>query len=194
MADKPADFDKARQLAAAKQYPDAEKILKDIIVRLAGLEWDIVARVVLGREVYGPKGDTAAAVNVYEELFRVAPERKTDSQVMWAYREALLGAKMYDKLLPQLNELVGAASRDDGARAYVMRGDLKAAQQQTEPAALDYLRAAILFENEDAVQPEALFKAAQMLEKLRDPKAAGLYEKLKSKYPASPYAAKAPGR
>lgn len=190
VADKPAEFDKARQMAAAKQYAEAEKVLKELITRLVGLEWDVAARIVLGREVYGPQGNHLAAVATFEELLRAAPERKSDGQVMWAYREAMLNAKQYDKLGPQLNELIASGPREEAGRAYVLRGDLKLAQQETEPAALDYLRAAFLFENEESVQPEALFKAGQTLEKLRDPKAPGLYEKLKSKYPASPYTAK----
>ena len=190
VADKPAEFDKARQLAAAKQYAEAEKLLKDLVVSQNGLEWDIASRLVLGREVYGPQGNHAAAVTVFEELLRAAPERKNDLQVMWPYREAMANAKQFDKLLPQLTELIAGGPREEAGRAYILRGDVKLAQQQVEPAALDYLRAAVLFENDEAVQSEGLFKAGQTLEKLRDPKAAALYEKLKTKYPASPFTPK----
>lgn len=190
VADKPAEFDKARQLAAAKQYADAEKMLKDLVVSHAGLEWDVASRLVLGREVYGPQGNHAAAVTVFEELLRAAPERKNDLQVMWPYREAMANAKQFDKLVPLLNELITGGPREEAGRAYLLRGDVKLAQQQTEPAALDYLRAALLFEQDEAVQAEGLFKAGQTLEKLRDPKAGMLFEKLKTKYPASPFTAR----
>jgi tetratricopeptide (TPR) repeat protein len=194
VADKPVDFDAARQKATAKDYAGAETILKRIVVENAFLEWDNNARIVLAREVYGAKGDYANAVATLEEIFRVSPEKKNDPQVGWAYRDALLGAKQYEKLSLSLDELIKTGSRTDAAKAQIMRGDIKTSQGQIEGATMDYLRTVILFENERDVQPEALYKAAEALEKNRDPRAKGLYAKLRDQYAASPYAAKAAGK
>lgn len=194
VADKPAEFDKARQAAAAKQYDEAEKALKEIVTKFQGLEWDHAARQVLGSEVYLAKGDAAASIAIYEELLRLSPDRKNSPDVVWAYRNALLAGKQYDKLTPALTEMISSGNRADAARAYVMRGDIKWAQQKVEPAALDFLRAAMLFESEEAVQPDALFKAAQALSKLNDPKAAQLMARLKEKFPTHPNAARDPSK
>jgi tetratricopeptide (TPR) repeat protein len=194
VADKPAEFDPARQKAAAKDYAGAEALLKKIITDYANLDWDNNARIVLAREVYVAKGDFAAAVAVYDELFRVAPAMKDNADAAWAYRDALLGAKQYDKLGLQLDEAIKSGSRPDAAKAQVMRGDIKLAQSQVEGAVTDYLRTVILFEAEKDIQPEALFKAAEALEKLRDPRAKSLYAKLQQEYAGSPYAAKAAGK
>jgi tetratricopeptide (TPR) repeat protein len=194
IADKPADFDEARKLAAAKNYDGAVTILKRITSEMAFLEWDNAARQVLAREVYAAKGDYANAVATFDELFRVSPDAKNSADVAWAYRDALLGAKQIDKLVLDLDNLIKSGSRADAAKAQVMRGDIKLAQGQVEGAAMDYLRTVILFENEKDAQPEALFKAAEALEKLRDPRAKSLYEKLRNEYAGSPSAAKAAGK
>lgn len=193
-ADKPAEFDQARQRAAAKDYATAEQLLRKVITELQFLEWDNAARLVLAREVQMAKGDPAAAVITFEELFRLSPDAKNNPDAGWAYREALLGAKQFDKLGAALDETIKSGARADAARAQVMRGDLKLAQGQVEGAVLDYLRTVVLFENEKDSQPEALFKAAETLEKLRDARAKSLYEKLRTQYAGSPYAARAAGK
>lgn len=194
VADKPVDFDAAREKARAKDFAGAEAILKRIIAENAFLGWDNNSRIILSREVYAAKGDFANAVTTLEEIFRNSPEKKNDPQIGWAYRDALLQAKQYEKLNASLDEMIKTGSRADAAKAQVMRGDIKLSQGQVEGATMDYLRAAILFENEREVQPEALFKAAEALEKLRDPRAKTMYEKLRNDYAGSPYAAKAAGK
>ncbi len=67
------------------------------------------------------------------------------------------------------------------------------AQGQKNEALLDYLRTVILYEKEASVRPEALFKAAGLLEELRDPRAAELRKKLAEEYPNSPYVKKGAG-
>jgi TolA-binding protein len=103
----------------------------------------------------------------------------------------LLDAKQFEKLEKSLAETIAAGSRADAARAQIMRGDIRAAQNQLELALQDYLRTVVLFKNERASQPEALLKAAQTLEKLRDNRAADMYRKIVEEYSSSPQAATA---
>ena len=49
MADKPADFDKAKQLVAAKTYDEAVRILNDIVSKYRYLEWDNTAHALLAQ-------------------------------------------------------------------------------------------------------------------------------------------------
>ena len=56
---------------------------------------------------------------------------------------------------------------------------------------MDYLRVVLLYESEKDVQPEALFKTAEALKALRDPRAPEYSKKLVEQYPDSPYAQKA---
>ncbi|MFH0909097.1 MAG: tetratricopeptide repeat protein [bacterium] len=193
VADKPADFEKAKQLIAAKSYDEAIRILNDIAVKYRYLEWDNTARGLLAQANMA-KGDAAAAAAEYEQILRNSPEAKSDTILQWSYRESLLVAKQFDKLQPILTDLIEKGERADAARAQIMRGDIRQAQGQIEGAVMDYLRTVVLYEGERDAQPEALFKAAEGLDKLRDPRSRELYEKLASEYPSSPYAAKAAGK
>lgn len=190
VADKPADFDRAKQLIEAGKYDEATKILDDIVLRYRYLEWDSAAMALLP-QIYVRKGDFAGAIAAYEKLFASVPKSKEDAEIQWAYRSALLNAKQYDKLNGLLGTVIESGSRPEAAKAQLMRGDLRMAQNQLEPAAYDYLRTVVLFETERDVQPEALFKAAGALEKLRDARAKDLYKKIVADYPNSPFAAQA---
>lgn len=193
VADKPADFDRARQLVAAKKADEALPILVEIVRKNRYLGWDVAAQQIVA-QAQAVKGDHAAAALAYEELFRLDPEKKADPAIGWAHRQALLNAKQFDKLGPVLDDLIEKGSRADAAKAQTMRGDIKLAQGQVDGAVLDYLRTVVLFENEKEAQPEALFKAGEALEKLRDPRAKSMFEKLRTEYAASPFAAQAAGK
>lgn len=193
VADKPADFDRARQLASQKNFDEALRLLNQIVQNYRFLDWDNNARAVIA-QVHVAKGDAASAVGVYDELFRNSPDAKKDSAILWAYFGVLLDAKQYDKLAPQLDELIAKGPRDDAARAQVVRGDVKMSQGQVEGAVMDYLRSALLFESEKSVQPEAIFKAAEGLERLRDPRAKELYRKVAQEHAGTPFAQRAQGK
>lgn len=193
VADKPADFDRARQLAAQKKFDEAIALLNSIIQSYRFLDWDNQARIALA-QVQSAKGDPAAAADTFDQLFRANPDSKKDSAILGAYHQALLDSKQFPKLEPELDALAAKGSRADAARAQVMRGDIKLSQGQLEGAALDYLRSAILFESEKAVLPEALFKAAETLEKMRDPRAKDLFRRVAQEFPGSPFAQRAAGK
>ncbi len=76
----------------------------------------------------------------------------------------------------------------------IKRGDLNKAEGKREDAVLDYLRAALLFDEALEIHPEALFKGAQLLDELRDSRADGLRKRLVAKYPASAYARRLNGQ
>ena len=190
VADKPADFDKAKQLLAAKTYDEAIKILNDIVLKYRYLEWDNTARVVLG-QAYAQKGDFANAIDSYEQAIKASPDAKGDEALQWAYRGALLDGKQYDKLEAALNEVITAGPRPEAAHAQIMRGDMRMSQNQVEAALLDYLRTVVLFESEKDSRPEALYKASEALKALRDPRAAELAKTLVAEFPGNPYAEKA---
>lgn len=193
VADRPPELDQAAQMVQNRQYDEAVRLLEAVAVKYRFLDWDVQARAILP-QVYVRKGDMAAAVTAYDRLFASSPKAKDDPAVMWTYRQTLLEAKQYDKLSPMLDQVIAGGDRAEAARAQIMRGDVKVAQNQLEGAALDYLRTVILFAGERASQPEALSKAAETLEKLRDARAKDLYRKLVTEYPSSPQAAAAQGK
>ena len=195
VADEPAEYKQALAAEKAKQYDQAVKLLNGIVANLRGLTWDVEASKALGR-VLVAKGDATAAVAAYDKLFVLSPEEKKNPDTQWAYRGALLAAKQYAGLARQLDAVAASGSRPDAAKAQIMRGDIRLAQNDVEGAAMDYLRTAILFADvkDPAIQGEACFKAAQTLEQMRDPRAKELYGKVAREYASSPYAAQARGK
>lgn len=187
VADRPPEMDQALKLIQTKQYDQAIKLLEDVAMKYRFLDWDNQARLAIAN-AYSAKGDFVAAVNAFEKLFAANPKSREEAEVLWAYRKALLDAQQFDKLEQQLQSAIATGSRTDAARAQLMRGDIRMAQNQIELAAMDYLRTAILFEAEKTVQPEALWKAGDALEKLRDPRSKEMYRKLVETYPNAPQA------
>lgn len=192
-AARPADFDRARQLAQQRNFDEALRLLDGVANSFRFLHWDNQARI-LSAQILANRGDHAGAAAMYERLFQAAPEQRREDAVLWGYLTALSEAKAYDKLNPQLEELISKGTRAQAARAQVLRGDVKIAQGQVEAAVMDYLRSALLFETERAVLPEALFKAAEGLERLRDPRNRDLYRRVAQEFAGSPFAQRAQGK
>lgn len=195
VADKPAEFDQGMAALNAKKYDDAIRLLEGVVSRYRFLKWDAEALKLLPQAFLG-KGDSAAAVKAYEQLFQVAPDERQNPDVAWGMRRAMLAAKQYPSLIRQLDAVAASGSREDAARAQTMRGDIQMAQNDVNQAVLDYLRTAVMFQDvkDPEIQGEAHYKAAQALETLRDPNAKDMYRRLVEKFPASPYAAQARGK
>lgn len=190
VADEPDSYKQAMRLAAGGKFSEAESLLKKIVSDYAGLQWDNRARVALA-QVYAQQENYEEARRVYDELFREAPASKENQDLMWGYREVLLRSERYAVLEPELDELIAGSDRTDAARAQIMRGDIRKARNQMEPAVMDYMRTMVFFKDVPEYQPEAMYKAAEGLEAIRDDRARKVYEDLVAQYPDSPYARQA---
>jgi len=195
VADKPAAYDKAVAAYKAKKFDVSAKLLQGIIKNYRSLGWDVQASKLLP-QVLLAQGNAEGAVKAYSKLFLLAPEEKTNADLAWGMRKAMLKAKQYPALMRQLNAVAAQGSRNDAARAQIMRGDIQLAQNNVELGALEYLRTAILFRDvkDPVIQGEAHYKAAVALEQLRDPRAKEMYQIVVKQYGASPYAAQAKGK
>ena len=195
VAAEPPEYRQAQAALQAQRYDDAVRLLEGIATRFRYLDWDVQALKLLP-EALIQKGDSEEAVKAYDRLFQIAPDQRQDSAVAWGQRRAMLAAKQYSVLERQLDAVAASGSRPDAARAQIMRGDIRAAQNNLDLAVLDYLRTVILFQDvRDAdIQGEAHFKAAQTLEALRDPRARDIYKRLVDNHASSPYAAQARGK
>jgi tetratricopeptide (TPR) repeat protein len=189
---KPAEFDKAAQAIAARQYDAAIPILEDLAIRYKRLQWDARAGELLAN-AYFAKTDFKKAAQVMGDLMESTPKGQITDEQYGLYWTALMGAQMTAVLKKQLTEAIAGDSKTLAALAIVRRGDLNKADGKREDAILDYLRAVLLYEEARGVHPEALFKAVQVLDEMRDPRADELKKKLLSLYPDSPYARKLGG-
>jgi len=190
--DKPPEFDKAAQMIGAKQFDAAIPVLNELVTKYRMLVWDNRARELLAR-AHLAKNEPKKAVATLEDMFVSLPKAQAPLEIHTLYWQALLAAGS-PGLRKELDEAVASGSREMAAAAQIMRGDMNRAAGQKEAALLDYLRTAILFEQVKSVQPEALFKAAEMLDELRDRRAEELRKKLLQEYPGSEFAARLSGK
>ena len=191
--DEPPEFKPAAAAVAAGKIDDKViSTLEKIVSDCRYLNWDVEAQKLLA-EALLKKGDAAGADAAYKKLYTFDPELQKNTDISWAHRRAMLAVKQYATLQKSLDAVAAAGPRTEAARAQNMRGDISLAQNRLEEAAMDYLRTAILFADvKDAeILGEATFKAAQVLEQLRDSRAKEMYRKCAEEYRSSSYAAKA---
>ena len=190
--EKPAEFDKALQACNAKQYDVAIPILEDLVVKYRRLQWDAKSRELLANACLA-KGDYKKAAQVLGDLMAGTTKSQITDDQHVLYWTALMGAQMTASLKKDLNEALASDSKTLAALAMTKRGDVFRAEGKREDAILDYMRVVLMFEEARSAQAEALFKAAQVLDEMRDPRAEELKKKLVSLYPDSVYAKKLGG-
>ncbi|NCD33523.1 MAG: tetratricopeptide repeat protein [Spartobacteria bacterium] len=186
----PKEYQQAVDKARSGDYDGSISLLKGIIREYQFLEWDNKARDAIAK-MYVQKGDFDNARRAYEEVFEQNPELKDDPEYGWSYRETLLKSGKTAQLLPELEQIIKTGPREDAAKAQILRGDIAMEKGDVEPAVLDYMRTMVFFKDIKDVQPEAIYKAAAGLEKMRDNRSGALYQQVVEEYPSSPYATSA---
>lgn len=185
-ADKPAGYDEAWALRSS-QPDEALRRLTQIARSYRGLGWDAQAWFAVA-EIAGQLGRDEEAIQAYERM----PIRAFQSNdVRLKYWSALVRTQKYAKLMPILDQAIRTADRPMSARATLMRGNARLGKGQQEPALLDYLRVWTLYGDVRETQPEALYRAADLLQQLQDQRAEKLFEELEREYPDSPWAGRA---
>lgn len=196
VADKPAELGQAESAIAQKNYDAAVKTLEKVAKEYRYLDWDLQAQKMLAKALLA-KGDGEGAAKAYAALFQMSPAEKQVSENAWGQRQALLLSKQYATLQRQLDAVAAEGPRSEAAKAQNMRGDIQLAQNNLEDAVMDYLRTAILYQDvaDAEIQGEACFKAAQILEQMRDTgRAKDLYRKAATDWKGSSWAQKAQGK
>jgi len=191
--DKPADYAKAMQLVTAKQPDAAIPLLEGLTTSYKMRNWDNEARKVLA-QIYLGKNDAKKAALTLDDYFSSVPKAEVPVDVQVLYWKALLGADRSSTLKKELDDVIAGNDRETAAAAQLMRGTMNRQAGLKEAAFLDYMRVVELFKDVKSVQPEALFKAAELLEEMRDPRAEPLRKKLAQEYKDSEWAAKLGGR
>ncbi len=181
----PERWGQGNHMLRNQRYDDAVSVFRDIIRDYNRLGWDLRARSKLAR-AYAGQGEHGRAIAQYEELFKAQTPTSEQRRNYWS---ALLAAERYSTLKHELDTVIAEGERQDIAVAHLMRGNLHAAEGNTMEAVFDYLRTHILFEEVAEVQPEALYRAAERLDTLRETEhAERLRQVLRQRYPGSDYA------
>lgn len=191
--DKPADYDKAVQMVAAKQFDAALPLLDGLVTKYKMLNWDNESRLVLAQAYMG-KNDAKKAAATMDEYMGLIPKGDVSLDARVLYWKALLGADRSGSLKKELDETIVSGARETAAAAQMMRANMNRQAGQKEAAFLDYMRVVSVFKDVKALQPEALYRAAELLEDMRDPRADQLRRRLAQDYKDSEWAAKVGGR
>ena len=139
VADEPGGIAQAEKLLKEGKAEQAVKLLKKVKADYRFLAWDQKAAYLLGNHFYD-SGQFAEAAAEFQTL-----ENLADETVQAKYRDALLKSGQAAAALPVLEKDIASGSRAAAARAYLLRGDLKAAAGDTEGARRDYLKVATFF-------------------------------------------------
>lgn len=185
--DKPADYDKAQALIASRQHAQALAVLEGVIQKYRKLVWDVEA-LKLQVQCHVEMNDPRKAAASMDALF--AAGATLTPALQKAYWTALQKAGDTARLQKELVRTLGTGPADLVAAAYLIRGNAYLQDGNQEAALADYIKVVTIFKGEKAVQPEALYNAAELLEKGKDPRAAEFRKILVNEYKTSEFAAK----
>ena len=184
---RPAELDAGLRALQARRWDEAIAQFETVTRQSRFLTWDERAWLGIARAQEG-KGDRQAALRAYERLLEINPRAEQEEEVRWGYYRTLVMLRRTDTVLPKLTEWIRDGGRGDAARAYLLRGDLRVAQEQYEEGVLDYLRAVMFFRRETEVMPEAHLRVAETLERMRDNRSREWYRRVVEEFPNSPQA------
>lgn len=182
-------------LKAAKANPaSAIPALKKIASDYKMLMWDAQAGMIIG-QIYLKQGQAEKALAEMAPIMMANAEAGWNSPMAPVLWKAMIDSKKTKQLGSLLEKAAGATDRKLAAQAMIYRGDLIESEGRTRDALRDgYLRAVFLFADQTALQPEALYKAAQAFDKLRQtPYAERMRSQLRKSYGSSTWARKLDG-
>jgi tetratricopeptide (TPR) repeat protein len=160
------------QLYAAKKDFIKASVTFEQLGKAPWKETQMTARIASGKLLLAEnKLDEAAAA--YESVIAIQPEGPVEESVR---QEAVLGKsrimiaqKKYDDALKLLDEVIAKAPPDDvrvNAEAFLRQGDCLREQGNDKDALLAYLHIDVLFRSEKAIHAEALYRLAQLWDKV----------------------------
>ncbi len=185
--DKPLDLDQAKNMVASRQYQQALPLLDAIIKQYRKLSWDIDA-MRLSAQCFIEMNDSKKAADAVDALFVAGGT--LPPVVQMSYWKSLQKSGDIQRLQKELSRTMGTGSPDLAAAAYLIRGNMYMEDGNQDAALSDFIKIIIFFKDEKAVQPEALYNAAELMDKAKDPRAADLRKTLVQNYKNSEFAAK----
>jgi len=185
--DRPPELDQAKGLASSRQYMQAISMLDGIARKYKKLNWDIEA-MKMQAQCYVELKDSKKAAVVMDALFAAGGTAAPALQM--SYWKALQKSGDTKRLQQDLSRTLGTGPANLVAVAYLIRANIYLQDGNQDAALSDFLKIVTLFKGEKAVQPEALYNVAQLLEKAKDPRADEFRKILVQDYKTSEFATK----
>ena len=130
-------------------------------------------------------------VSVTASYAAPAPGEGLSADFLALYQKALLSGGTNESVRKQIDVAIGKGAQETVGQLYLMRANMSLKAGDEESALSDFLKVTTLFKKNKAIQPEALYQAANLLDKARDPSGADLRKTLINDYPKSEFALKA---
>jgi TolA-binding protein len=174
-----------------KQYAAAAQAAQTLIAQNVDKGWTQTAWTLLGR-VHRAKSERDPAIHAFTEALGTGATTTYGAEAALRLGELMTESGHYDEAFKHLTDAAARAATPEllGLRAHAYAGLARNAELKgdTEGALRYYMSVGILFDDATLV-PEALHKAALLLEKLgRNQEAHALREELRARYPDSPLA------
>ncbi len=186
---RPRELDRALQHMQQRQFTEAAAQLRVVIEDYRHFGWDLEALKLLPR-AYSGAGRAGQAADTYEQLFERAPEVRRDGDELMRYFQALEAAGRPEQLIGQLDAAIREAPRKVAAWAQLRRGATAFEAGEYETALLDFKRTADFFRDQTDLLPEALYRTAVTLNRLKNDAAQRYYEELRKDHAGSPFASR----
>jgi tetratricopeptide (TPR) repeat protein len=185
--DKPAELDKAKSLVATRQYAQAIPLLEGLIRKYKKLSWDVDAMKLLAQS-HVEMNDAKKAASAIDALAKAGGTLPPALQLM--YWQSLQKSGDTKRLVQELERAMGSGIPDFAATAYLTRANLYLQEGNQDAALSDFLKITTILKDAKAAQPEALYQAAELLDKAKDPRAAELRKILLQDFKTSEWAGK----
>lgn len=156
VADRPPGLTQAEQLLKKGQGEEAIPLLNQVKVDCRFLAWDQTAMQLLADYHYSA-GQFAEAVAAFQSL-----EDQSIPENQRKLREAMMKSGDSTTVLAVLNEEIASGTREAAAQAYLMRGELNAANGDAEGARRDWLKVLTFFKAQKEVAQQAEQKLGEM--------------------------------
>ncbi|MDD4173003.1 MAG: tetratricopeptide repeat protein [Kiritimatiellia bacterium] len=172
-----------------KRLDAAAKAANALLALKPDKGWVQTAWTVLGR-IHRAKEERDPAIHAFTEALSAGASTAYGAEAALRLGELLTQAGRFDEAAKHLNDAASRAAAPEllGLRAHAYAGLARNAEEKgdAEAALRYYMSVGILF-NDATLVPEALHKAATLLDKLgRGQEAQAMREELKARYPDSP--------
>ena len=145
----------------------ATDALETIVEKYHRRWWDVQAFRKL-MPIYLKNGDHDSAIQLYQKMKPIVGSSMPPS-LSRDYWRALSKAGQDQALQQELDDTIANGTRDASAWAYLMRGDILAAEGRYKKALVDgYFKTIVLFDDVASCRKDALEKAAVALQELGD--------------------------
>lgn len=190
VVDVPAEYNQAAGMVKGRLYAQAIPLLEGVVKKYRRLNWDLEALKLLA-QAYLESSNPKKGIEAMETLYASVPHSDVPLALQMLYWKALSATGADETFQKELGIALGVAPVDMLGTLYLMRGNMFLKNGDEDAALADFLKITTLLQKNKAVQPEALFRAVELLDKAGDPRGADLRKTLMTDYPGNEFAVKA---